>query len=338
MSSFSDTKTGAAITSSPLVALRARAAKLQKHVVLSEGTDARVLDAAAQAVETGLARVSIVAPDGTQAPACVTVIDPATSVHRETLIAAFLEARAKKSPTRAQAEAAINDPLVFAALMVRAGLADGTIGGAVYTTSDTVRAALQMIGMAPGAGTVSSFFLMVMPDMHPTRPGQGVVFSDCALVIEPSPQELGMIAGQAAASAQQLLGVDPKVAMLSFSTKGSAQHAHVTKMIEATDHARAAGLPVDGELQFDAAFVPDVGARKAPGSDIAGHANVFIFPNIEAGNIGYKIAQRIGGATAIGPILQGLAKPANDLSRGCTAEDILDMIAVTAVQADASPA
>lgn len=337
MSSVSDNTTGAADIPAPLVALRTRAAKLQKHIILSEGTDARVLDAAAQAVATGLARISIVAPTGTPAPNGVTVHDPLTSPHREALIAAFLAARAKKSPTREQAETAINDPLVFAALMVRAGLADGTIGGATHTTSATVRAALQMIGMAPDAGMVSSFFVMVMPEQHPTRPAQGVVFSDCALVIEPTAQELGMIAVQAAASAQQLLGVDPKVAMLSFSTKGSARHPNITKMTEATAHARAAGLSVDGELQFDAAFVPEVAASKAPGSEIAGHANVFIFPNIEAGNIGYKIAQRIGGASAIGPILQGLAAPANDLSRGCSTEDILDMIAVTAVQAEASP-
>jgi len=336
VSVLSDTKMGAADIPAPLIALRTRAAKLQKHIVLSEGTDPRVLDAAAQATKTKLARISIVAPAGTAAPDGVAVHDPATSPHRPALIAAFLEARAKKSPTQEQAETAINDPLVFAALMVRAGLADGTIGGATHTTSDTVRAALQMIGKGPGAGMVSSFFVMVMPEHHPTRPEQGVVFSDCALVIEPSAQELGMIAVQAAGSAQQLLGVDPQVAMLSFSTKGSAQHPNVTKMAEATEHAKAAGLSVDGELQFDAAFVPEVAASKAPGSAIAGHANVFVFPNIEAGNIGYKIAQRIGGASAIGPILQGLAAPANDLSRGCSAEDILDMIAVTAVQADAT--
>ncbi|UYP69245.1 phosphate acetyltransferase [Thalassobacter stenotrophicus] len=336
MSVLSDTKMGAADIPAPLIALRTRAAKLQKHIVLSEGTDPRVLEAAAQASEAGLARISIVAPTGTAAPDGVTVHDPATSPHRAALITAFLEARAKKTPTQEQAEAAINDPLVFAALMVRAGLADGTIGGATHTTSDTVRAALQMIGKGPNAGMVSSFFVMVMPDYHPTRPEQGVVFSDCALVIEPSAQELGMIAVQAAASAQQLLGVDPKVAMLSFSTKGSAQHPNVTKMTEATEHAKAAGLSVDGELQFDAAFVPEVAASKAQGSAIAGQANVFIFPDINAGNIGYKIAQRIGGASAIGPILQGLAAPANDLSRGCSTEDILDMIAVTAVQADAS--
>jgi phosphate acetyltransferase len=311
---------------------------LGKHIVLSEGTDPRVLDAAGQAARANLAKISIVAPEGTACPDGVTLLDPTTSSHRDTLIDAFLVARAKKSPTRADAAAAILDPLVFAALMVRCGLADGTIGGAVHSTAHTVRAALQMIGTAPGAPLVSSFFLMVLPPHHPTRPDEGLVFSDCGLVIDPSAEELGHIAVQAAGSAAQLLGTQPNVAMLSFSTMGSAKHPAVNKVIQATEFARAAGLSVAGELQFDAAFVPEIGAKKAPGNPVAGHANVFVFPNLDAGNIGYKIAQRIGGAAAIGPILQGLAKPANDLSRGCSARDILDMIAVTAVQADAVPA
>ena len=266
----------------------------------------------------------------------MTIIDPGTSDLRAELIAAYQEVRAKKSPTAEQAADAISDPFVFAALMVHLDLADGTVGGAVATTSDVVRAALQMIGMAEGAGLASAFFLMVMPDSHPTRPGKGVIFADCGMNIDPNPAQLATIAQQSAKSAAALLGEDPSVAMLSFSTKGSAKHPRVDKMTEALRLTKlVADFSVDGELQFDAAFDADVGARKAPGSEVAGQANVFVFPDLDAGNIGYKIAQRIGGATAIGPILQGLAKPANDLSRGCTADDILEMIAVTAIQAGA---
>ncbi|UWQ16560.1 phosphotransacetylase [Jannaschia sp. M317] len=320
---------------SPLTTLRDRARAACHHIVLPEGTDPRVQDAAGRAVAEGLARVTLLAPAGTDLPDGVTLEDPATSPRRAAMARAFLTARAKRNPTPEQAEAAISDPLIWAALMVREGLADGTIGGAVATTSDTVRAALQMIGTAADAPMVSSFFLMVLPDSHPTRPGAGVIFSDCGLVIDPDADQLAAIAHQAAASAQALLDQAPKVAMLSFSTKGSAAHSRVNKVTQALEKARqTASFAIDGELQFDAAFDAGVGASKAPGSPVAGQANVLIFPDLDAGNIGYKIAQRIGGATAIGPVLQGLAKPANDLSRGCTADDILDMIAVTSAQID----
>lgn len=329
---------GAQSASDPLTRLLARARAHQHHMVLPEGTDPRVQEAAARAVASGIARVTLLGDPQiiAQAPldlSGVTVLDPKTDALRAPLSAAYLEARAKTSPTPDKAAAALDDPLVFAALMVRAGLADGTIGGAVATTSDTVRAALQMIGKSPQAPLVSAFFLMVLPPHHPTRPGAGVIFADCGLNIDPSPQELCAIAHQSAASARQLLGVSPKVAMLSFSSRGSARHPHVDKMIEATALTRqSADFAVDGELQFDAAFDAGVGAAKAPGSEVAGQANVFVFPNLDAGNIGYKIAQRIGGATAIGPVLQGLNKPANDLSRGSTTQDILDMIALTSAQ------
>jgi len=317
---------------SPLTALHDRARAAHHHIVLPEGDDPRVQDAAVRAVSEGLARITLLGDPSAIRIDGVTVENPAGSDRRDALIAAFLDARARKNPTPEQAAQAIADPLTHAALMVRTGAADGTIGGAVHTTSDTVRAALQMIGAAPGAPMVSSFFLMVLPDDHPTRPGEGLIFSDCGLVIDPSPSELAAIATQAAASARQLLG-DPRVALLSFSTKGSASHPRVDKVAQALAIAReTADFPLDGELQFDAAFDARVGAAKAPGSDVAGQANVLIFPDLDAGNIGYKIAQRIGGATAIGPVLQGLSKPANDLSRGCTADDILDMIAVTSAQ------
>lgn len=320
---------------SPLHILRDRAKRSRHHIVLPEGTDPRVQDAAGRAVAEGLAQITILAPQGTAVPAGVTIEDPEASPRRDALIAAFLDARTKRHPTPEQAAEAVSNPLNYAALMVRTGAADGTIGGAVATTSDTVRAALQMIGTAPGAPLVSSFFLMVLPDTHPTRPGAGLIFSDCGLVIDPSPQDLAAIATQAAASAKALLGTDPRVALLSFSTMGSARHGNVTKVTDALALLANADFAVDGELQFDAAFDATIATSKAPGSPVAGHANVMIFPNLDAGNIGYKIAQRIGGATAIGPVLQGLARPANDLSRGCTSDDILDMIGVTSAQIDA---
>ncbi|GAB5445507.1 phosphate acetyltransferase [Gymnodinialimonas sp.] len=320
----------------PLAAIAARAAADIKHIVLSEGSDPRVQEAARVAADQGLARVTIVGPRALadQMGDAVAVEDPETSQHLPAFTAAFHALRAHKGVTEEQAAASVRQPLVFAAMMVREGLADGTVGGAVHTTSDTVRAALQVIGKAKGAALVSSFFLMALPEGHPV--GQrGMIFSDCGLVIEPSAEELAAIAQQAAASARTLLDTEPKVAMLSFSSKGSARHPNVDKVTQALAIAKAAApeLDIDGELQFDAAIVPSVAASKAKGSSVAGQANVLVFPNLDAGNIGYKIAQRLGGATAIGPVLQGLAKPANDLSRGCTVDDIVQIIAVTAVQA-----
>lgn len=321
-----------------------RAAENPARIVLSEGHDPRIVAGAIRAVQAGFATVVLVGPTGlvqNELAAAggaglpgIEIEDPEQSVHLPALAALYFDLRKHKGITEQVAETQARSPLVFAALMVRAGLADGTIGGAVSTTSNTVRAALQVIGKTPEAALVSSFFIMILPDGHPSG-CDTLIFSDCALVIDPTATEMASIAAAAARSCQSLLGRTPRVAMLSFSTKGSAMHPNVTKVAEATEllKAQAPDLIADGELQFDTAFVPDIARRKAAGSVLQGNANVMVFPNLEAGNIGYKIAQRIGGATAIGPILQGLAKPANDLSRGCTTEDVFDMIAVTTLQA-----
>ncbi len=330
---------------SVLEALQARAARRPAHIVLSEGEDARVAAGAAQALEAGTARHitllgardAVEAALGQATPQQLTILDPQTAALTGDIAQAWHARRAHRGVDAALAAEQARDPLIFAAMMVSLGHADGTVGGAVATTSDTVRAALQAIGKAPDAGLVSSFFLMVLPEAHPSG-RDAMIFSDSGLVIDPSSEELASIAAQSAASCQALLETTPKVAMLSFSTKGSARHAKVTKVVEAAQILTKAqpDLAVDGELQFDAAFVPEVAGAKAPGSPLAGAANVMIFPDLNAGNIGYKIAQRIGGCSAIGPILQGLARPANDLSRGCTAQDVMHMIAVTSLQAAAA--
>lgn len=307
-------------------------------ITLSEGSDPRVVAGALAAEAAQIADIILIGPRAdvrralTAAGGCesesMAIHDPAGSDLSVTLADAFYQLRKHKGITPQEAATAVQEPLIYAALLVHLGRAHGTVGGAVETTSNVVRAALQVIGKAKGTALVSSCFLMFPPQ------SQAMVYSDCGLVIDPDAHELAEIAAMAAQSCRDLLQQDPKVAMLSFSTKGSAAHASVSKVQQATELARKAhpSLPIDGELQFDAAVDAGVGAAKAPGSRVAGAANVMVFPNLDAGNIGYKITQRMGGATAIGPILQGLAKPANDLSRGCTSEDVLQMIAVTVMQ------
>lgn len=323
--------------------------------MLAEGEDPRVVDAAVRAARDGIAqpvlvgdaeRISTVVKTvtvemgdvGTDNPAAVDldIVDPATSPRAEHFAQTYHELRKRKGVDEAAAREAVRQPLNFAALMVREGDAAGSIGGAVETTAATVRAALQIIGVAQGVSTVSSFFLL-FPASGSTTVSEPLVFADCALVIAPDAAQLSSIASTSADSYAQLLGAPPRTAMLSFSTAGSGKHSSVATVAEATALVREArpDLVIDGEIQFDAAFVPSVAERKAPASPLEGTANVFVFPNLDAANIGYKIAQRIGGLKAVGPILQGLTKPANDLSRGCSSDDVYALIALTNVQAQA---
>ncbi|MFD1880908.1 phosphate acetyltransferase [Paracoccus pacificus] len=302
-----------------------------RHIILSEGDDPRVAEAARRLTAEGLARITLM--NGPELPGITTLV-PAEAADLAALADRWHQMRAAKGMTAEQALAEMRDPIRQAAMRVHLGQADGTVGGAVATTADTVRAALQVIGRAPGASIVSSFFLMLAP--APDGPiGEGVIFADCGLIVDPDAGELAAIARSAAQSCRQLLDQTPRVALLSFSTMGSANHPSLQKIREALAMIRAAepDLEIDGELQFDAALDDAVRAKKAPNSRLTSRPNVFIFPDLASGNIGYKIAQRLGGLTAVGPILQGLARPANDLSRGASVDDIIAACAVTAVQA-----
>ena len=318
-----------------LTRMKAAAKADKKTVVLPEGEDQRTIDAAKIIVEEDLANLVILGdPDKIDLPG-VTVIDPKCGPKHEEYAQKFAELRAKKGVTIEQARAQMNDATYYGTMMVKMGDADGLVSGACHSTADTLRPALQILKTAPGTKLVSAFFIMCTSTPQFGTDGT-LIFADCGLNINPTSDELSEIAIASAKSWQTFMGgAEPHVAMLSYSTMGSAGGEVAKKVQEAVKFCKekAPELAIDGDLQLDAAIVPTVAQLKAPGSSVAGKANVLVFPDLEAGNIGYKLVQRFAGADAYGPILQGIAKPVNDLSRGCSADDIVGVVAITAVQA-----
>ena len=323
--------------------VKVKARQCVKTIVLPEGDEPRTVQAAVKIVQEKIARpILLGAPARVKAVAAekgvdvsnIEIVNPLASPKAAEYTNALYELRKAKGVTEEQAKQLVADPMYYGIMMVKLGDADGLVSGAVHTTGDMLRPALQIIKTKPGIKVVSSSFLLDCPNKSLGHNGL-LVYSDCVVVPCPTAEELASIAVSAAETAHVLCGIEePKVALLSFSTKGSAKHELVTKVQEATRlaHEMAPDLALDGEMQFDAAIIPEIGASKAKGSPVAGHANVLIFPDLQAGNIGYKITQRIGGAEAFA-VLQGLAKPCNDLSRGCSVDDIVATVALTAVQA-----
>ncbi len=321
-----------------------KAKKANKRIVLPETEDIRVLKAAEFVLKSKLAQIILIgneveiasiAAKNNISLAGLTIIDPKTSPKLNTYVKAFAAKREKKGMTEQKAfEILSRDYPCFAGMMTALGDADGMVSGASHTTADTLRATIQCIGTEENTNIVSSFFAMISPKKEFGSDGL-MFYADCGVIPNPSAEELAQIASQTANSFSKLTGLNPKVAMLSFSTKGSAKHSDSEKVIKATALAKALrpDLLIDGELQADAALVPSIGKKKAPQSQVAGQANVLIFPDLDAGNIGYKLTERLGGATALGPLLQGCKKAVNDLSRGCSVEDIINVTAITAAQA-----
>ena len=322
--------------------IKAKAKADKKTIVLPETEDKRTYEAAEKILKEGTADLILVGSkeevlksgagfDLTGAQ----IVDPAVNEKTAAYIDKLVELRQKKGMTKEQAtEILMNNYLYYGVMMVKMGDADGMVSGACHSTADTLRPCLQILKTKPGTKLVSAFFVMVVPDCEMGENGT-FVFADCGLEQNPDPEKLAAIAGSSAESFKMLVGAEPKVAMLSHSSKGSATHADVDKVVEATRiaHEQYPDLELDGELQLDAAIVPEIGESKAPGSKVAGHANVLVFPDLDAGNIGYKLVQRLAKADAYGPMTQGIAKPVNDLSRGCSADDIVGVVAITAVQA-----
>lgn len=322
--------------------IKAKAKSCKKTIVLPESEDIRTYEAAEAILKEGTANLILIGSEEEIAKnkgdfdiTGATIVDPATYEKTDEYVATLVELRKKKGMTEEQArEILLTNYLYYGVMMVKMKDADGMVSGACHSTADTLRPCLQILKTKPGTKLVSSFFVMVVPDCDMGENGT-FVFSDCGLEQNPDSEKLAAIALSAAESFKLLVGDEPRVALLSHSSKGSAKHADVDKVVEAVKIAQAnapEGVMVDGELQLDAAIVPSVGASKAPGSPVAGKANVLVFPDLDAGNIGYKLVQRLAKAEAYGPMTQGIAAPVNDLSRGCSAEDIEGVIAITAVQ------
>lgn len=321
-----------------------RAKANKQRIVLPEGTEERTLRAADKLLADGVASIILIgnkteisqlaASYGLKNIDLATIVDPLNHEKKEAYADLLFQLRQKKGMTPEKAAVLVENPLYLGCLMIKAGDADGEIAGAQNTTGDVLRPALQIVKTAPGISCVSGAFLMFLKDKSYGDNGL-LVFADCAVMPNPTAAELAQIAVSTAQTTRDIVGADPKVAMLSFSTKGSASHEMVDKVVEATRLAKemAPDLKIDGELQADAAIVDVVAAQKAPGSEIAGKANVLVFPTLEVGNIAYKLVQRLAGAQAVGPILQGIAAPVNDLSRGCSVDDIFKMVAIAANQA-----
>lgn len=324
--------------------MSARAKANPQRIVLPEGSEIRTLKAANQILEEGLAEIHLIGkPEEilhlakqhnlSKIADQAVLIDPVNHPNKETYASLLYELRKNKGMTLQQAAEIVEDPLYLACLMIKNGDADGEIAGAQNATGDVLRPALQIVKTLPGISVVSGAFLMFVPDKQYGEDGL-LVFADCAVMPNPNAQELAQIAVSTVDTARSIAGFEPRVAMLSFSTKGSAKHEMVDKVTEAVRIAKeiCPQLQIDGDLQADAAIVPDVSRSKAPGSSIAGRANVLVFPSLEAGNIAYKLVQRLSAAEAVGPILQGMAAPINDLSRGCSVDDIYKMILITCNQ------
>ena len=316
----------------------------KQHIVLPEGTEDRTLQAADKILQEKIAHITLIGyPNQIKEKAeklglnnldTANIVDPEANEKQEEYINLLVEIRKKKGMTREEAAKLVKNPLYLSTLMIKNGDADGEVAGAENSTGDVLRPAFQIVKTMPGISVVSGAFIMILKDKNFGNDGI-LVFADCAVHPIPDEQQMAEIAVATGKTTRAIAGIEPRIAMLSFSTKGSAKHEAVDKVANATQIAQemAPELEIDGELQADAALVESVGKKKAPGSNIAGNANVLVFPSLEAGNIGYKLVQRLAGAEAVGPILQGMAAPINDLSRGCSVDDIVNMVAITANQA-----
>lgn len=327
--------------------IKQNARSLNKRIVLPEGTETRTLQAASEIISDGLARIILIGPPeeimskamelGLKNIGEATIVDPKNHAMKEVYIDLMVELRKSKGLTREEASLLIEDPLYLAVLMIKNGDADGEVAGAANATGDVLRPAFQYVKTAPGISVVSGAFIMIHPDKSFGDNGV-IVFADGAVHPDPTDRELAEIAVATARTTRSILGIEPRVAMISFSTKGSAKHPMVEKVVNATRMARemAPDILIDGELQVDAAIIEAIGNSKAPGSPIAGRANVMVFPSLDVGNVAYKLVQRLGKAEAVGPVLQGMAAPINDLSRGCSVSDIVSLVAITATQSSIS--